>query len=121
MGKWARLTVKLIKKNDGRSSMIASINLSRLARKLLKRQQEQQKSRAQERESRVLSYDRQEKAHRRLRNLTTKLLVIDAKKRSKRAQMNFGKLTQLLLRKERATRKRSLGHRRVGTPSKALN
>lgn len=79
--------------------MRASINFSRLARKLLRRHLAQQKKRAEYQESRALGYERQERAHRRLRNLTTKVLVHDMKKRSRKAQFNFARLARLMLQK----------------------
>ena len=62
MGRWAKLSRKLVRKHDGRASMQASVNLARLARKLV----------AQE------GGQRQERAHRRLRSLSLKLLTRDA-------------------------------------------
>ena len=43
--------------------------------------------------------NRQDKAHRRLRNLTMKLIVHDSKKTSRKAQFNLARMARLLVQK----------------------
>ena len=80
--------------------MQARLNLSRLARKLLIRAQKTAET-PQKRKYRVISLknknDRQDIAHKRLRNLTMKLIVFDAKNRSREACFNLSRLSRLLL------------------------
>jgi len=91
MGKWGKLSRKLVMKHDGRASMQASANLSRLARKLLAREESERRMRAL----------------RRLRNLSMKLVVLEAQKSSNRAHLNLARLARLVVQKETGHFKRA--------------
>lgn len=83
MGRWVKLSQKLLKKQDGRVSTQASANWAKLARRLLTREDKES--------------ERRLRAHRRLRNLAMKLVVLDAQKSRSRAHMNLAKLARLLV------------------------
>lgn len=81
--------------------MEARINLARLARKLLNKYQDEDElpgsSRVAVRPSR--RGNRQDIAHKKLRNLTMKLIVHDAKKKSRKAQFDLVRLARGLVKK----------------------
>ena len=80
--------------------MEARVNLARLARKLINRYKNGSSRQSHHLGTVQLSMkNRQDKAHRRLRNLTMKLIVHDSKKTSRKAQFNLARMARLLVQK----------------------
>ena len=81
--RWGKLSRKLVKKHDGRAQILAHVNLSRLARKML--------------------IYRRMRAESRLRSMSMRLIAHDGVQRSRRARVNLVRLARRLVQREGAS------------------